>query len=150
MTDKQRKYAELRAAGADRPTAYTGAGYSSAGTRKTLRQNAEILEKRSAASPEILARIKELQDAAAAGAILERDARTALLSRIALDENETTRDRMRALDQLNRMYGDYTDRVQTTVTGGLSLSYAERLETMRAALTAENAPGGGWTPGESV
>lgn len=137
LTAKQRAYAERRAAGESYADAYRGAYDDNGGTRKTAATNAENLEKRSAASPAILERIRELREAAEAGAILKREERQALLTEIATDARESSRDRMRAIDQLNRMSGDYTENTRVTMAGGLSLTYEERLQTLREALTPE-------------
>lgn len=137
LTAKQRKYAERRAAGDSYADAYNAAYDDHGGTRKTAATNAENLEKRSAAAPAIMARIAELRAAAERGAILKREERQALLTEIATNEGETTRDRIRALDQLNRMSGDYTENTRVTLSGGVTMTYAERLEAIRAELSGE-------------
>lgn len=136
LTEKQRRYAERRAAGESLAEAYNGAGYNPNGNRDTARHNADNLERRSAAAEAIQARIRELREAAERGAILKREERQALLTRIATDESERTRDRMTAIDQLNRMEGAYTDNLRTTIDGGVVLSYEERIAAIKDSLGA--------------
>lgn len=109
LTEKQKRYCRLRADGESRRAAYKGAGYS--GDGKTANDNAYNLETRSAKSTAILQRIAELQQRVEDGAIMDRSQRQALLTELAQDEEGARADRIRALDLLNKMCGDYTERV---------------------------------------
>ena len=57
------------------------------------------------------------------------------MTKIALDEGEKTDNRLRAADMLNRMSGDYTDRVEQVVSGALAMSYEERKKLLEEGLS---------------
>ena len=135
LTAKQAEYARRRARGESYSSAYVGAGYSPVGGVKVATDNAYTLEHRSAASTEILQKIQALRERADRGAVMDRQARVALLSSMALDETARPDDRLRAVDILNRMHGDYTDRTEVRYSGGLSLSYEERRSMLLDGLT---------------
>jgi len=69
---------------------------------------------------EILGRLEELQDAAASPLILDRQGRMIILTQIALDESLFPKPRMQAIDLLNKMSGDYTQKIEATINGDLS------------------------------
>lgn len=69
---------------------------------------------------EILGRLQELQDAAASPLILDRQGRMIILTQIALDESLFPKPRMQAIDLLNKMSGDYTQKIEATINGDLS------------------------------
>lgn len=137
LTQMQERYCQERANGADYATAWGNAGYSTKCKRSNQRSDAYHMEVTKPSAPLIQARIKELQAAAEEGAILDRQARQAFLTGIALDENEKTDNRLRAADMLNRMSGDYTDTVRSVVSGGVSLTYEERMKLIEDQLKGE-------------
>lgn len=137
LTHKQEKYCQERANGEDYATAWANAGYSTKCRRENQRKDAYRMEVRRKSAPYIQERIRELQAAAEQGAILDRRQRQAFLTGIALDENEKTDNRLRAADMLNRMSGDYTDNVRSTVTGGVELTYEERKRLIEDSLSEE-------------
>lgn len=137
LTERQRKYARARAEGLDYADAYEKAGYSMKCKKSNRRMDAYHLENSRPVSPLIRAEIKRLQDAADAKAILNRQQRQALLTEVALDREEKTDNRLRAADMLNRMSGDYTDVVRSTVTGDVSLTYEERKRLLEKELMEE-------------
>lgn len=83
---------------------------------------------------DILARIKELQERADNGGIMDRKARMQLLNEIALNDAVKDQDRLRAIDQLNRMNSDYNDTLKIDASAGIQLSYAERLDAIKQSL----------------
>lgn len=131
LTRMQKKFARERAKGKSYAEAYGDAGYGSGTSEENKRKNAYKLENVSASADMIKSEIARLQKLADEGAIAERRHRQAILTEILLNSEEATADRLRASDQLARMSGDYTDRIQTeNIT---RLSYADRLEAMRTA-----------------
>ena len=68
---------------------------------------------------------------------MRREQRQAILTEWALDPSNDMPDRLRSMDQLNRMSGDYTDTVRTQVTGQVKMSLAEKLEAWDAAMNNE-------------
>lgn len=61
---------------------------------------------------EILARYKELQEIAQDEAIMTRKERMVRLSEIALDNSEDASAQIRAIDTLNKMDGEYVNKVE--------------------------------------
>ena len=135
LTEKQKKYAQARAKGMTYADASIEAGYSAKCKRSNITMDAYHREHSSPASAMIKAEIARLQKQAEEQAILDRKQRQALLTEIALDGEEKTDNRLRAADMLNRMSGDYTDNVRTSVSGGVELTYEERKRLLEEELT---------------
>lgn len=141
LTARHDEYARRRADGETYAAAYRDAGFSSDGaTRKTARDNAYHMENSGALSTEILQRIQYYRDAAAAGAILDRQQRQALLSEIAADPDARRADRVHAVDVLCKMSGDYTAGADVRVT---VVSETERRAAWADALRGPETPGDG-------
>lgn len=70
--------------------------------------------------PEVDARIQELQAEAAAAAVMDRQERLETLTTIARDEHMHPKQRMQAIDILNKMDAVYVQRVDASVHGDLS------------------------------
>ena len=69
---------------------------------------------------EISTRLQELQEASANDIILDRQGRMIILTQIALDEELFPKPRMQAIDLLNKMDGQYVQKIEATVSGDLS------------------------------
>lgn len=63
----------------------------------------------------VSAYIKQLSEQVRTSRILNAEKRQALLSDIATDQSQSTADRIRAIDVLNRMTGEYITRVQADI-----------------------------------
>lgn len=130
LTERQKKYCRERAKGKTLKQSYIDAGYSPTDAcRSAIR-----LENEFPVSPLIKSEIARLSAMADKGAVLDRKQRQALLTEVALDLEEKTDNRLRATDMLNRMSGDYTDVVRSTVTGDVNLTYEERKRLLEAEL----------------
>lgn len=129
LTDKQRAYSRHRAEGKSQIESYILAGYSDNQSMESRRQNASHLEKIEA----VRENIERLQALADAGAVMSTEQRKSALYEIYSDATNSTRDRLKALDLLNRMEGDYIDRkeISATVQG---LTRSDRLEAMSETL----------------
>lgn len=68
----------------------------------------------------VLERLDELKDASASPLILDRQSRMIILTEIALNEGLIPKSRMQAIDILNKMDGDYTQKIEATINGDLS------------------------------
>ena len=130
LTPKQRKYCQGRVAGLNQKDAFVKAGFCPGAKEKTRIEAASRLENR----PAIQAEIERLTAAADAGAILNRKQRQAILTEMALDDTRKDDARQRAIDMLNRMSGDYTDRVITDISGNVSLSLDDKRQMILDAL----------------
>ncbi len=133
LSKKQQKFCEGIMEGKDNYNAYKDAGYSTKGSYNVVKANAHHLKKNKYVQKEL----ERLEALAEAGAILRREQRQAILTEWALDPNNDMPDRLRSMDQLNRMSGDYTDTVRTQVTGQVKMSLAEKLEAWDAAMNNE-------------
>ena len=121
LTPKEEIFAQEKAKGADSVDAYEAAGYNPGATRKSHRENACRLAKR----PHVMARIKELQEAVNQQAILSIEQIQANLTEIALDDNNSKNVKLKALDQLAKTKGAYSDNVNVHASGTLSLADKE-------------------------
>ena len=133
LTQKQKKYCRERVSGKTQRDSHKKA-YPNNMNDKTHDEAACRLE----AKPEIQAELKRLTALADAGAVLDRNQRIAILSEMALDENRKDDARQRALDMLNRMHGDYTDKVITEVDATVSMTYEEKRRAVLDALRADH------------
>ena len=134
LTHKQKAYCKARADGASYADAYIKAYGDGSRKRKTATDNAYNMENKCAHSTEIKQKIEDLRRRAEDKSILQRQEREVLLSDIALSDGEKAQDRLRALDILARMHGDYTDRIRIDGSVQASLTYTERLEAIRQAM----------------
>ena len=92
--------------------AYRKAGYGSD-------TNGSNLLKR----PYIMKRVQELREKYLAPFILSFEERKKLLTEIATNNKAANKDRIKAVDTLNRMAGDYVNRTELTGAGGGSISF---------------------------
>ena len=60
----------------------------------------------------ILARLKELQAAATSNAVMSAIKRKEWLTELITSETEETKDKLKAIDILNKMEGEYTEKLQ--------------------------------------
>lgn len=114
MNERQKKFAEYYAQCGNAEQAAINAGYS----EKYARGNAHKLVANSCISKYI----KQLTQDEQKDRILTAKERQALLSDIAKDGDNAPSDRIKAVDTLNRMTGEYTVRVDTTVRTSEKLS----------------------------
>lgn len=140
LNARQRKYCRERANGASYAEAYRKAGFGPNASDMTRKHNAYNMENMDGAlSEKIQAEIKRLQDLADKKAILTREQRQAILTEWALNSDNDMPDRLRSMDQLNRMSGDYTDTVRTQVSGKIDMTFEEKLAAIQADMENETA-----------
>lgn len=107
MTERQRKFAEFYAACGNVSQAAIQAGYS----EKYAKADAcRILD-----NPSVAAYLRGLTGGARSERVLSAQARQELLSKLAQDDANEPKDRIRAIDVLNRMTGEYTVHLDATV-----------------------------------
>lgn len=114
MNERQKKFAEYYAQSGNAAQSAVKAGYSEkyANTNASkLLQNTTIQEY-----------IRKLSEKAQDNRIMTAKERQALLSNIANDCNNAPSDRIKAIDTLNKMTGEYTVKVDTTVKTSEKLS----------------------------
>ena len=111
------RYAQEIARGMSQADAYRAAKPSACRwTEKTVYSRASEMRR----IPEVDERIKELQAEAAAAAVMDRQERLETLTTIARDEHMHPKQRMQAIDILNKMDAVYVQRVDASVHGDLS------------------------------
>ncbi len=114
MNERQKKFAEYYAQCGNAAQSAIKAGYS----KKYAGQNADKLLK----NTNIAEYIKQLSEQAQNDRIMTAKERQALLSDIAKDSENAPSDRIKAVDTLNKMTGEYTVKVDTTVKTSDKLS----------------------------
>lgn len=110
MTDKQKKFAEEYVIDLDVTRAYKAAY-----PKVKLDDTARKLGSRLMTNDDVSAYIEKLQDSLKDKRILKAEERMEILSDIAKDKYEKTQDRVKAIDTLNKMTGEYVTKVQADV-----------------------------------
>ena len=112
MNERQKRFAEYYAQSGNAEQAAIAAGYS----EKYARGNAYKL----VAISGISKYIKELTEKAQEARIMSVSERRALLSDIARNENEKTQDRVKAIDTLNKMTGEYITKIEGNISAEIN------------------------------
>lgn len=119
LTPKEELFAQAKAGGMSNVDAYDAAGYNPGSTSRDIRKrNAYKVNKR----PLVQQRIAELQEQVDAEAILTVEQIQAELTNIGLDDKNSKNVRLKALDQLAKTKGAYSDNVNVNATGGLTIA----------------------------
>lgn len=114
MNERQKKFAEYYAQSGNAAQSAIKAGYS----EKYAGQNADKLLK----NTNIAEYIRELTEAEQDKRIMTAKERQALLSDIAKNGDNAPADRIRAVDTLNKMTGEYVAKIQAEVSTSEKLS----------------------------
>lgn len=134
LSPKQKKYCRERIKGKTQRQAHKDAGYTPGASDKTHDELACRLE----ADDRIKAELERLQRLADAGAVLNREQRIRLLSEMAADDTRKDDSRQRAIDMLNKMGGDYSEKQIIEAKAEVSLSYEEKRQAVLDALRGED------------
>ena len=140
LTPKQTKYCQYRAKGKGQVESYEKAGYSMRQSKKSKEVNACKLE----SMETIKQKIADLQQKADNDCILTTEQRKQALTEFYCDTTKSDKDRLKAIDLLNRMAGDYIDKKEINATiQGLTRSdrlqaMEDTLETLKKAWNASN------------
>lgn len=114
MNERQKKFAEYYAQSGNASESAKKAGYS----EKFAGQNADKLLK----NTNIAEYIRELTDKAKDERILTAKDRQVMLSDIARDSEQKAGDRVKAIDTLNKMTGEYVTKIEGSVDMSSSFS----------------------------
>lgn len=114
MNERQKRFAEYYAQSGNAAQSAVKAGYS----EKYAGQNADKLLK----NTNIAEYIKQLAEKEQDSRIMTAKERQALLSDIAKNGDNAASDRIKAVDTLNKMTGEYTVKVNTTVKTSAKLA----------------------------
>ena len=118
LTAKQEEFAKAIAEGMNQSDAYRSAYSTNRMTDKTVWENASRLMSDS----KVLARVKELRDMAAKSTIMTAQKRKEWLTDIINNPEIDINARLKASDQLNRMDGEYIQKVEAAVTNAVSIN----------------------------
>jgi hypothetical protein len=120
LTAKQEKFARGIAEGMTQAEAYRSAYNTSRMTDKSVIEKASEL----ASNVNITARLRELRDMAAKPTIMTAQQRKEWLTEVINDSEIDINARLKASDQLNKMDGEYVQKVQANI------SYEDRLREL--------------------
>jgi len=112
LTPKQEKFVQNIIEGMSQADAYRSAYNTKRMTDKSIHEAASRLMNDS----KIASRVQELRDQLEDESIMSAKERLKWLTKIIKSENETTADKLRASDQMNKMQGEYTQKVQASFT----------------------------------
>ena len=119
LTAKQENFVQSIMDGMTQADAYRSAYDADRMADKTVHEKASRLM----ADGKIRARLKELRDKAMAPTIMSAQERLEWLTRLIESDEEVTPDKLKAIDIMNRMQGEYV----TKVEGSLSVTKLEDL-----------------------
>lgn len=97
--------------------AYRSAYSTEKMSNKTVHEAASRLAK----DGKIIARIEEIREQIADANIMSAKERLVWLSKLIKSEEETTADKLRASDQMNKMQGEYTTKIVGDIKGSVKL-----------------------------
>jgi hypothetical protein len=106
---KQEKFVQGLANGLSQRAAYRAAFPTSKNWKDTT---VDVKACELAKDNKVLVRLKELQQLSTSSAIMTATQRKEWLTDLIKDEDEETKDRLKALDILNKMDGEYTEKVE--------------------------------------
>ena len=112
LTPKQEKFVQNIIEGMSQADAYRSAYDTSKMTDKTVHEKASRLM----ADDKVRARVQELRDELADKSIMSAKERLMWLSQIIKSKDETTADKLKASDQMNKMQGEYTQKIEANVS----------------------------------
>ena len=118
LTPKQEQFAQAIALeGMNKSDAYRSAYDTSRMTDKTVNEKASLL----ASNDKVRARIKELGEQAISPKIISAQKRKEWLTEVINNPEVDINARLRASDQLNKMEGEYVQKVETELKNAVSI-----------------------------
>lgn len=111
LTANQEQFVQNIIQGMNQADAYRSAYPNSKGSAKTVHEAASRLMGNS----KVLARLTELRQELATPAIMSAQKRLEWLTGIIQSQEETTGDKLRAVDIMNKMQGEYVQKVEAEV-----------------------------------
>ena len=118
LTAKQEEFAKRIAEGMNQSDAYRSAYNTSRMTDKSVWEKASELAK----DVKVTARVRELRDMAAKSTIMTAQRRKEWLTEVINNEDIDINARLKASDQLNRMDGEYTQKIEANVTNDVTIN----------------------------
>jgi phage terminase small subunit len=117
LTAKQEAFAQNIVSGMNQADAYRSAYPGQRMADKTIWETASKLMK----NPKVVARIKELRAELAKPTIMSAQERLEWLTELIKSEEETTSDKLKAADIMNKMQGEYVQKVEADVKSEVNI-----------------------------
>ena len=118
LTAKQEEFAQNIIKGMSQADAYRSAYNTSRMTDKTIHEKAS----RMANDDKVRARITELRGQIATESIMTAQKRLEWLTELVYNEESCVSDKLKAIDIMNKMQGEYVQKVQAEVTNAVNIS----------------------------
>ena len=118
LTAKQEAFAQNIIQGMSQADAYRSAYDTKRMTDKTVWESASKLM----ANPKVTARISELRDKLANANIMTAQKRMEWLTTVIKDVHEKTENRLKAVDIMNKMDGEYVQKIEAEVKGETTIN----------------------------
>lgn len=118
LTAKQEKFVQGIIEGMSQADAYRSAYNTKRMTDKSIHETASKLM----ADPKIASRVAELRDKIANESIMTAQQRMEWLTRVVNSEDESTMDKLRAVDIMNKMQGEYVQKVEAKVDNEVTIN----------------------------
>ena len=118
LTAKQEKFVQNLINGMNQADAYRNAYSCNNMSDSTIWSNASRL----AADSKVSARLSELRDRLAKPSIMTAQKRLEWLTEIINSEKENTGDKLRAIDLMNKMQGEYVQKIEAEVTKEVNIN----------------------------
>lgn len=118
LTDNQEEFVKRVAEGMSYADAYRAAYPKQRMSDKTIWEAASRLMK----NDKVVARLKELRDLSAKDTIMSAQKRLEWLTEAIADKDIAINDKLKAIDIMNKMQGEYTQKVQAEVTNAVNIN----------------------------
>lgn len=118
LTAKQEQFAQNIIKGMSQADAYRSAYSTAKMADKTIHENASRL----ANDSKVRARITELRGQISTESIMTAQKRLEWLTELVTSEDAATNDKLKAIDIMNKMQGEYVQKVQAEVTNAVNIS----------------------------
>lgn len=118
LTAKQEQFAQNIIKGMSQADAYRSAYPKQKMSDKTIWEAASRLM----TNDKVVARIEELRAQIAGEAIMDAQRRLEWLTAVICSDAETTGDKLKAIDLMNKMQGEYVQKVQAEVTNAVNIN----------------------------
>lgn len=118
LTPKREQFAQNIVQGMSQADAYRSAYNCKKTADKTIWENASRLM----ADDKVKARVQELRDKAAEASIMTARARLEWLTGVIMDTEERTENKLKAADIMNKMQGEYVQKIDANVNSDIVIN----------------------------
>lgn len=118
LTPKRELFAQKIVEGMSQADAYRSAYSCEKTSDKTIWENASRLM----ADDKVKARVKELRDKIATESVMSAQRRLEWLTEVVNDAEERTENKLKAIDLMNKMQGEYVQKIEADVKSEVSIN----------------------------